>query len=324
MAEKTMRKHMNERFGKVFNFCENPPLPSSLNVELNNTCNHKCEFCGFHGRYSNNSVKPAIIPVDTAKHILDEAKRLGIGKKEVGFYLAGEPFVYKELTEVVAYAKKLGFTYTFLTSNGALATPDRMKALLDAGIDSLRFSVNAADRETYREVHGKDDFEVVCENIKFMREYIDKNSLNVATSISSVITKKTDGMQDKIIQLFGKYVDDILFIPVKLQRLDCDEAYLSENQIIDDSDAQINENFVCPMLFDTMYITANLKVIPCCEACASSCAFYDLKENMDLEAAWNCEDYKRHRRIFLNKESDEGTVCKNCMLRMKGVERLGL
>jgi len=322
MAELTMRKHMNERFGKVFSFCENPPLPRSLNIELNSSCNQKCIFCPFHGQYAPSIPKPAVISCDEAKKILDEAKRLGIGEKEVGFYLAGEAFLHKDLAEIIAYAKKLGFKYLFLTSNGALATPDKMKAVLDAGLDSIRFSVNAADRETYREIHGRDDFDIVCENIKWMKEYIDKMGLKVATSLSCVITKKTLGIQEKIRKIFGGGLDDIIFIPVMVNRLKYDEKFLENYQLVDESNATINDDFICPMLFDTMYINADLEVVPCCDAYDDKCVFYDLKRDFNLENAWNCDEYKRYRNIFLKGENDDGTICKKCMLRMKGVERL--
>lgn len=322
MAEKIMRKHMEERFGNVFNYSENPPLPKSLNIELNSTCNQKCEFCGVHGRYAVNPQKPAVMKTEDAKRILDEAARLGIGEKEVGFYLVGEAFLHKDLAEVIAYAKSLGFKYTFITSNGSLAKPEKMKAVLDAGIDSLRFSVNAADRDMYKEVHGTDDFDTVVENIKFMSSYIKEKELSVATSISCVITKKTLGIQDKMRRIFAEYVDDIMFIPVMLHKLDCDEEFRESIQLIDDSDAVIDKGFICPMLFDTMYVAADMNVVPCCNACTSDCRFYDLNENMDLEAAWNCDEYKRYRDIFVNHGDDTKTICTDCMLRKKGVKRL--
>lgn len=324
MKEKTMRKHMNERFGKVFNYSATPPLPKSLNIELNSNCNQACVFCPFHGPYAYNKPKLAMMDLKMVKMILDEAKRLGIGEKEVGFYLSGEAFLHKDLAECIKYAKQLGFKYTFITTNGALATPDKMKAVLDAGLDSIRFSVNAADEDTYKEIHGKDDFDRVVENIKYMSNYIECNGLNIATSLSCVVTKKTLGMQDDIRKIFGEYVDDILFIPVMLNRLECDADFIEQHQIMDDSSAEINSDFICPMLFDTMYIGANLEVMPCCEAYDVNCVFYDLKEDFNLEKAWNSNNYQRYRNIFLNHADDKGTICEKCVLRRKGVERFSL
>jgi hypothetical protein len=155
-----------------------------------------------------------------------------------------------------------------------------------------------------------------------MHQYIKDNKLNVATSVSCVLTKKTVGIQDKVRELFDEYVDDIIFIPVMLDKLKYDKQFADEYQLIDDSTATINEEYICPMLFDTMYINASLEVLPCCDAYQIvNGGFYDLKEDFNLEAAWNSSMYLKYRNIFLNGDDDKGTACENCLLRMKGVQR---
>lgn len=324
MSEKIMRQHMKERLGEVTHFCENPPLPQSLNIELNSTCNHSCVFCPFHGKYAPNRPFLTAMEKKKAMALIDMAWKYGIGKKEIGFYITGEPFLYKDLPEIISYAKKTGYEYTFITTNGALATPDRMKAVLDAGLDSIRISINAADRKQYYETHGRDDFDTVIDNLKYMHEYIKENSLKVATSISCVITRKTKGIQKKIKEIFGQYVDDILFIPVILRRLKSDERFVQEYQLIDDSQVGGKPDFICPLLFDTMYINANLEVVPCCEANDTDCVFYDLKQDFDLKNAWNSAKYREYRNLYLHQDDLANTICENCTLRLQGLERIML
>lgn len=320
--DKVMRKHMQERLGKVNNYELYPPLPKNLNIELNNTCNQKCVFCSFHGKYSKCKLKPAVMEAEFAKKLLLRAKELGIGQKEVGFYLAGEPFCYPRLTEIIAYAKELGYGYTFLTTNGALANPDKLKEIIDAGLDSIRFSVNAADKDTYKELHGTDDFDNVLDNIKFLHQYINEKGIKVATSLSCVITKKTLGIQKDVRELFDKYVDDILFIPVTLGRLVDLPEVREQYEVINDDELEINENAVCPVLFDTMYINALGQVAPCCNAYDYDLSFYDVKQDLDLKKAWYSEGYLKYREVFLKHKSYEGTICGSCYMVKKGVQRL--
>ena len=322
MADKVMRKHMQERLGKINNYELYPPLPKNLNVELNNTCNQKCIFCPYHGEYSMRKLEPAVMEANFAKKILLEAKELGIGQREVGFYLAGEPFCYSGLAEIVRYTKELGFEYTFLTTNGALAKPEKMKEIIDAGIDSIRISVNAADRDTYKELHGTDDFNAVINNIKFMHQYIRDKELNIATSLSCVITKKTLGIQKDIRALFGEYVDDILFIPVTMYGLMELPEVKEKYEVINDDELEINRDAVCPVLFDTMYINAAGQVMPCCGAYDYDLSFYNLKEDLNLVKAWNSEGYLKYRKVFLEHESYEGTICETCFMIKDGVQRL--
>ena len=64
------------------------------------------------------------------------------GVEELGVFYIGESFTCKWLPDAIAEAKKIGFPYVFLTTNGSAATPDRVEACMKAGLDSLKFSIN--------------------------------------------------------------------------------------------------------------------------------------------------------------------------------------
>lgn len=318
---KIMREHLKKRLGETGDFSANPPLPECLNIELNNTCNQRCVFCPYHGMYAPKEIQPAVLNIDFVKELIRQAHELGIGKREIGFYIAGEAFLYNGLEDIIAYAKELGFKYTFLTTNGALATPKKMQAVLRAGLDSIRFSVNASDREMYREIHGKDDYDIVLENIIEMHKYIEENHLNVATALSCVITKKTIGIEKQIHTIFDPYFDDIMIAPVMLTRLTNMTEVKEKYEVIEDDDAIVNPDFICPLLFKTMYINAYGRVMPCCYSYDENVYFADLKVNPNLKDAWESEGYNRYRRIFTEGESDKGTICETCLLRKKTVKR---
>lgn len=319
--KQTMREHMIERLGEKNSFSLKPPLPECLNIEVNNTCNQRCVFCPYHGMYAPRVLRPAVLDIEFVKELMRQAYELGIGRKEIGFYLAGEAFLYKGLAELIAYAKELGFKYTFLTTNGALATPERMRAVIDAGLDSIRFSVNAPDREMYKELHGKDDYDTVLENIREMHKYLTENHIKVATSLSCVITKKTVGIEKRMREIFEPYFEDIMFIPVMLSRLTNIAEVREKYEVIDDSDMMLDPDFICPLLFNSMYINALGRVVPCCDSYDEEVYFADLKVNPSLKDAWESEGYNRYRKIFLNGDSDKGTICETCLMRRKTVKR---
>ena len=306
----SIKEHMEARFHGMTNITLHPPLPASLNVELNDTCNHKCVFCPFHGPYAPK-LTPHVMDFELVKKILVQAKELGIGRKELGFYFAGEVFLYKKFVEVVRFAKELGFSYTFITTNGALAKPELMKQVIDAGLDSIRFSVNAIDRETYKKIHGRDDFDTVLNNIKFTHSYLKNIDRHVNTSLSYVVTKiNRGGGTDKIKKIFEPLVDEILFIPVMhLKRLD---ANLDREYSFLEKPAEKRQT-ICPLIFNTMYITANAEVKFCCILYTNQFYVADLKENLDLRAAWENPIFQKYRQAFLNGDLS-GTLCENCYL----------
>ena len=106
---------------------------------------------------------------ELAFNILQQAYDLGT--REVGFYATGEPFLVNELPEYIKRAKEIGYTYVYLTSNGALATPEKIRAVIDSGLDSIKFSINAPERKMYEFIHGRDDFETVLEHLNYLNTY---------------------------------------------------------------------------------------------------------------------------------------------------------
>mgnify|MGYP003429478118 CR=1 len=324
MVKKSMLVHLKERFGEKNEWTVKPELPRSLNIELNNTCNHQCVFCEFHSPYSSyaKDMKLCVMDTDLACKILEQAWELGIGKKEVGFYAAGEAFLHKDFAKIVHYAKSLGFSYTFITTNGALATPSKLVEVVNSGLDSIRFSVNAGTRETYKKIHGKDDFDTVINNIKFLREYLDQNNIDMNTSISYVVTKENKKEMLILKELINDCVDEILFIPV-LGVKDWNEE-LSKKLSLDEyeeKDRLENKRLSCPLLFNAMYITSAGKVKLCCDTYKTDIEVYDLNKDLNLKAAWNAPMFLKYRAAIL-ENNVKGTACENCHQLRQGVSRV--
>ncbi len=316
MKKKTMREHMGSRVSYNNNLSLFPPAPRSLNIELNNTCNHRCLYCQFHGPYALHKPTPAVMDPEFAKQIIRNASDFGAGTHELGLYMSGEPFLYPGLDEIIRYAKGYGFPYVYLTTNGALATPEKMKSVLDSGLDSIRFSINGADRAQYEFFHGRDDFDAAKNNLKFMSSYISDNNLKVSTSISVVVTKMTPSLRKDIIEGFGELVDDIVFFPVLLEGLCLDDDMRNKLIEVEMPEKPI-DGFICSYPFNSMYIDALGRVKPCCNNLDDNVGIWDLTKECDLRKAWNSELMIRYRRIFIEGASVKGTACEKCHLRFK-------
>jgi radical SAM protein with 4Fe4S-binding SPASM domain len=76
----------------------------------------------------------------------------------------GEPLLYPEVDLLVREIKGRGFKGLVIT-NGVALTPRLSATLVETGWDMIRVSVNAGDADTYRQIHGRDDFDRVVENL---------------------------------------------------------------------------------------------------------------------------------------------------------------
>src|SRR5512140_2078786 len=125
---------------------EKLPAPRSVKLELTSECNYRCGFCAHRLRMKQrDEMDPALY-----HRLVDEMVAAGV--EELGLFFIGESFICKWLPDAIAYAKKSGMRYVFLTTNGSLATPERVRACMEAGLDSLKFSMNDADTEQFVQI----------------------------------------------------------------------------------------------------------------------------------------------------------------------------
>ena len=134
--------HINDQYrGAIL------PAPRSVKIEITGRCNYACNFC------ARSMVLREQKDMDRAlfERLLREMRDEGV--EEIGLFYLGESFLCPWLEEGIAYAKKeCGYPYVFLTTNGSLARPERLRRCFTAGLDSLKFSFNYADAAQFEDI----------------------------------------------------------------------------------------------------------------------------------------------------------------------------
>jgi len=271
-----------------------PPFPNVMLIELTNACNHGCSFC-FNKRSTR---KRGMIDGSLLASVLRDAYELGT--REAGFYATGESLMYSNIEDYIRLAKQLGYEYIYLSTNGALLSPGRAECLISAGIDSIKFSINAATRETYRLIHGRDDFDKVMENLRYLREYRDDNDADVKIGVSCILTNVNHHEKSLAEEMIGRIVDDIVFHEEGNQG-----GYMNRNNI-----PQIHSSVPCSMLFNRFHISHEGYFTLCCMDYQNYLAVADLNK-VSLHAAWESEFAVSMREKHLTSKL-EGTLCHNC------------
>ncbi|MCM1216996.1 MAG: radical SAM protein [Lachnospiraceae bacterium] len=276
-------------------------FPKTMLLEVSNVCNHACAFCA----NSKSDRKKGFIEKNFAKRILTEAYKLGT--REVGFYATGEPLADKNLETYISHAKETGFEYIFITTNGALLEPQRACSIADAGIDSIKFSINGANKEDYLLIHGRNDFDKVIENLKFVSEL--RHTHKFKLYISFIMTKQTIDTKEMFKAEYGNYVDDIIFLNCMNQ-----SGYMPElNDLlaIDRNTGGYNIDGICPMIFNKLHVTYEGYLTMCCADFQNYLAVADLNKE-SLQDAWNNQYAQELRKRHLDHNLD-GTICANCI-----------
>src|SRR5438309_10765513 len=126
------------------------PTPREVYIEPTNRCDELCQTCPrtFHRREPE-----ADLDMERFKRVLDQLP----GVERVVLHGLGEPLLARDLPRMVAEANRRGARVLFNTN--ALALHRRLaEQLVDAGLDELRVSMDAADRDTYRAIRGVDGY----------------------------------------------------------------------------------------------------------------------------------------------------------------------
>ena len=182
--------------------------PVCLYLEVTNRCNLLCTTCP---RTYVELEPPADMPWNLFTSIVDQMPNV----KRAVLHGVGEPMLVKNLAQMVRYLKDRGI-YTLFNTNGTLLTERNGRAMIDAGLDEMRVSLDASNPTSYLAVRGKNYFARILHNVKRFRE-IQEREGHALPKVSAWLT----GLKDTIAELpdFVRVAADIGVKEVYLQRL---------------------------------------------------------------------------------------------------------
>lgn len=287
------------------------PIPKSVKLELTSQCNFQCGFCS-----NVNAENKCAMDKEQYQRIVDDLAASGV--EELGLFYIGESFMVQWLPEAVAYAKQAGIPYVFLTTNGSLATPDRVKAVMESGLDSLKFSFNNADAQQFRKITGIAPrwYGKIIDNIKSARKVRDDNGYSTSIYASSI---KYDGEQQKLMQ---SAVDEILpsvdehyWLPLYSFGAQANESEaalgMKPNAGNPGRLGALRHPLPCWAVFKEGHITHNGKMSACCFDSNDKWVMADLNE-VSFSDGWNSQEYQDLRTAHLSGNV-RGTPCESCI-----------
>lgn len=281
-----------------------------LQMEVTNACNHRCYFCP-----NADSTRPTkMMPYEFAEKIMREcADFLGTGKK-ICFHMNGEPLLYSRLTDLVKLSKELGYEYSFVTTNGSAAADELLKDLFDAGLDSIKFSINAGTKESYRKIHGRDDFEKATHALEFASAYRKESGKDYKIFVSCVGTKDNYTELENFAAYAEQFCDEVVFYyPCgyagqnnKLaEELRCDLSQLNLKTF------DIRHTCPCPVLWNSINVTCEGFLSLCCSESDNRLIVEDLNQ-MGVREAWLGKKMQDIRALH-NAGNIRNTPCFSCI-----------
>ena len=214
-------------------------------------------------------------------------------------YGGSEPLACRALEHHIKSCKNIGYEYIYITTNGSMADRYRLKKIVDAGLDSIKFSLNAGNRQIYKKIHGYDHFDKVCENIEYLCRYRRDFKKKIYVAISFVGTALNIPSFEVLKKRFSPIVDEIFYV----------KAYNCSGQMPDLPKMPFDG--YCTIPFKRVVITREGYIRICCNDYQNFLALEDLNQ-ISMEEAWFGERFIRFRMNFLDGKLN-GTLCNNCI-----------
>ncbi|MBT4889004.1 MAG: radical SAM protein [Rhodospirillales bacterium] len=289
-----------------------PPCPRSVKIELTARCNFNCSFCatGYKLRDKRD------MEWDFYVKLLKELKEAGV--EEVGMFYLGESFILPWLPDAIKAAKDAGIEYVFLTTNGSLSTPEKVKDCMEAGLDSLKFSLNYSDEEQFKSialVKGSMFHDLVA-NVKGAHKVREEGGYDCGLYGSYIAYDGDQGERMKaMVDELEPYMDEVYDLPLYSQ---------ADLVSVDEKDrgwdirggnpgraGAMRSPMPCWSLFTEARVSYEGHLSACCFDHDGRFRMGDLNEVGFMEA-WTSAGFQALRQAHLNGDVSE-TVCKDCV-----------
>ena len=293
-----------------------PPAPRSVKIEVSPRCNYRCGFCALRTR----EVQPKWdMDLGLFKRITREMRDAGV--EEIGVFYLGESFMNPRLlVDCITYLKReIAMPYVFLTSNASMAFPEAVEECMKAGLDSLKWSVNAADEAQFEKIMGVAPrlFRRALENIQAAWKVRQAGGHKTGLYASSI---RYDGeQQQKMERLLARrvapYVDQHYWLPLysmgafatrREEELGYRPTAGNQGRV-----GALREPLPCWSAFTEGHVTAEGKLSACCFDATAHWTMGDLNRQPFMEA-WNSGPFVKLREAHLRKDVT-GTVCEKCV-----------
>ena len=175
---------------------------------MTNRCNLLCTTCP---RTYEELEPPTDMSWELFTSIVDQASDLA----RAVLHGVGEPMLVANLPRMVRYLKDRG-VYVLFNTNGTVLSERNGRALIDAGLDELRVSLDASNRESFKAIRGRDYFGRITRNVRAFRELQEREG-HAKPQVSIWLT----GLKETVEELpaFVKVAAEIGVKEVYLQRL---------------------------------------------------------------------------------------------------------
>lgn len=249
-----------------------PCRPRHALVEIVRRCNLRCPLCPVGNDLARRLPDMSL---DTFRRLVDA---VAPSLESMTLHNYGEPLLHPQVGTFIRHAKMAGIKHVALTTNGNYLPPALAVDLVESGLDFIRFSVDTADADAYRQYRIGGQLARVLANIQLLvQTRTDLRSDVPIIEAQAMLMRTTEGhaadfervlsavgvdrVRWKTFNPFmsgeGQLDQGVTFVPLTL-------SYRRHEDVTPRPAADRSEMRLCRWPWDRLVVLADGTVTPCC------------------------------------------------------------
>lgn len=288
--------------------------PISISIEPTTACNLRCPECPSGLRSFTRD--QGNLKSDFFDTVLQE---LAPTLSYLIFYFQGEPFLNKQLLEMIRKAHQKG-VYTATSTNAHFFDPETAEKTVQSGLDRCIISIDGTTQDVYQQYRKEGNLSQVIEGTKNLIQARKKLQSTTPTIIFQfLVVGPNEHQMEEVVQLANSLgVDEVKFKTAQIYDYQHGSPLIPKNEKFSryrknkDGSYSIKNTLInhCWRLWHSAVITWDGWVVPCCFDKDASHKLGQVKNNTFKEV-WKGSSYRSFRKSIIKSRS-EIDICTNC------------
>jgi len=285
-------------------------MPWSYSIEPCDICNLHCKEC-----VSGLGVirrRRGRINMDDYRRAVDQIAPYATN---LFLYFQGEPTMHPDFAEMAKYAHEKGI-FTATSTNAHYLTPETSAKIAASGLDKMIVSLDGYNQETYASYRAGGDYAQVLTGIQNLADA--KRRLNTKTPIieaQTLVTKINENNLPAIRKVAMDAGADLHYF--KTMQIENEEDFAVFKTTIDKYSRYDAQNRLknpvgfCRRIIDSVVITIDMDVLPCCYDKDASMKLGNLRDHSLREILRSSTAEKIISNIEYKRDT-RPDICSNC------------
>jgi len=278
--------------------------PPTLMIEPTDLCNLRCPLCATGQGILRRD--KGTMSLELYKNIIDE---LGDQIIHLTLWGYGEPFMAKDIYEMIKYAKTKNIFVRTSTNGHFFSNREDIEKLIESGLDCLIIALDGASQETLSKYRVGANFEAIVKSIKSISEMKQEKKAKYPFVILQFIAMKHNEHEIPLIKKIAKEVDADK-LTIKTVGHSSPAEFITEDEHLR---RHVKISKICSRLWFSSVVNWDGTVIPCCYDKHGDYTFgkLDYERRILFKHIWNNQKYVEFRgEVPKHKKTID--LCRGC------------